>query len=359
MFFNKPNIILFLDRNKLTVYESGGKQSLEIPPSISSFLTILNPEEYRKVLAEFLQSFNFNKEKAVLILAKNITFAKKIDNNEDFLAQKESFFHKVPLDEILLAKVKINYGDTVGLITGSAGMFEPVVEEAKKNGLEIVSVVPAIVYENLNTAEELTEETASQVLNNNELLEQANFKSEVTKQEEKNLELEKTSDPKVNKQFWYKSKRNRVLLIVTVLLFFTAGSLTVYSLRSYLPFLKPQQTRAVVQSAEPSPTASASAEVNFISKQDLKIEIYNGTGIANQAAKVKASLLKLGFNNIDTANVEGTGDKDTIFLSKLTVDAQSRNEILNELKKTFSNVALGSSPVSSKYDIEITTGKLK
>ena len=359
MFFDKLRIILFLDRNKLTIFESGKREELDIPKSISSFLTIIDSDGYEKLLADFFVSFHFNKQKAILILSKDIIFAKKINNTEDSTIEEKSFFSKVPLEEATLVQATVNYGDSIGLFAGSNEMFEPLMRIAEKNGLEIISVIPAIIYENLTTSEDLNVEVASQILNNEDLFEEVNFLKQPIKQEE-NQSGTKDNNISADKPIWYQSKKNRVMIATTIIMFLTAGGLTTYAFRSYLPFAKqPQQTSLPVEAVIPLTEASSSAQINYTAKENLKIEIYNGTGTAGLAARVRVSLVKLGFNNIETADVEGTGDKDTIFLSKTTVRDEFKTEILDVLNKTFRNVSQATSSGSTKFDIEITTGALK
>jgi hypothetical protein len=99
---------------------------------------------------------------------------------------------------------------------------------------------------------------------------------------------------------------------------------------------------------EPTPT------VVQLDKKELDIKVLNGTGISGLAAKVKTSLEKLGYTNIETSNADSKDYEVTEVRFSSKVSQEVRDEIIRELEKSFESVkAVGDSKSS---DIEIITG---
>ncbi len=106
-------------------------------------------------------------------------------------------------------------------------------------------------------------------------------------------------------------------------------------------------------SATPTPEAGTSAQA----KEDLQIQILNGSGVVGQAAKVKDMLAKQGFKNIKTSNSDEDNVEITKVLFALDVPKSIRAEIKKTLEEVFSQVEEDDLGKDEKnLDIQITTG---
>lgn len=118
---------------------------------------------------------------------------------------------------------------------------------------------------------------------------------------------------------------------------------------------------AVVPIEEPTPinspvsTASPSSVVN---KEEVKIQVQNGTGIVGEAAYLQTLLKGLGYTNITVGNSANQNETNTkvSFSSSLSNDVV--NEITNKLNSTYQSVTKTSSG-STTYDVVIITGLRK
>ena len=105
-----------------------------------------------------------------------------------------------------------------------------------------------------------------------------------------------------------------------------------------------------------TPTASPSAKVD-VSKFD--VAIYNGSGIAGEAGKVKTLLEDAGFSVTSTGNAATYDYTKTIIKAKSTVDATVLKMVKDALSKSYvvgDNQTLSS---SSTTDIQIVVGSSK
>jgi hypothetical protein len=107
---------------------------------------------------------------------------------------------------------------------------------------------------------------------------------------------------------------------------------------------------------EKTESATNSSAINPKSKNDLKIKIFNGTGKVGEAGKIKDELSALGYENLETGNLDlQNATQSSVFFSKV-VSETVKNEISSALKKFYSSVG-DSSTSSGSFDIEIITGK--
>lgn len=111
-----------------------------------------------------------------------------------------------------------------------------------------------------------------------------------------------------------------------------------------------------VASAAPTATASPSASVD-ISK--LSVAVFNGSGTAGEAGKVKTLLEKAGFTVSSTGNAATYDYTKTIIKAKSTVDAVTLKKVSDAISGAYvvgDNQTLSS---SSTTDIQVVVGSSK
>lgn len=119
------------------------------------------------------------------------------------------------------------------------------------------------------------------------------------------------------------------------------------------PTPTPSETPIIMETPEPTATASPAAEVKL---STYKVQILNGSGKIGEANKAKALLEKEGFVVGSTANAASFDFTDTIIKAKATVAESVVNTAKDALSKTYS-VKIGDTlPASSAYDIVVTVG---
>lgn len=116
----------------------------------------------------------------------------------------------------------------------------------------------------------------------------------------------------------------------------------------------PQATLAPLTTATPTPVSTSSAN---ISKFD--VAVFNGSGTAGEAGKVKDILVAAGFTVTSTGNAATYDYTKTIIKAKSTVDASVVQKLKDALSKAYvvgDNQTLSSSATT---DIQVVVGSSK
>lgn len=156
---------------------------------------------------------------------------------------------------------------------------------------------------------------------------------------------DRKKQPKVNK---------KILLTAVIIILIVLGG--IFLLREpkleVEPLSEPEISEVQVQEPTPTPTSTQ------INKEDIKIQVLNGTGIAKAAAFLQEELNKLGYSNVDVGNVgEAKFSKTEITYSR-SVDEQVRDEINEKLEELYQDVIVKESSLE-EYDIKIIAGLRK
>ncbi|HEX6977617.1 MAG TPA: LytR C-terminal domain-containing protein [Patescibacteria group bacterium] len=109
------------------------------------------------------------------------------------------------------------------------------------------------------------------------------------------------------------------------------------------------------QTVEPTPTATPAS----VTKDEIKIQVLNGTGIAGEAAYLVNQLKPLGYTSTTTGNSDtssATATKVT-FATKISSDVVT--EITSQLKSIYQSVETDTSSSLTSTDIQIITGLRK
>ena len=115
-----------------------------------------------------------------------------------------------------------------------------------------------------------------------------------------------------------------------------------------------QKEQVALENQSPTPT-----EKPKIAKEDVKIQILNGTGTPGQAGTAAKALEKAGFksDNIKSDNADDTDHKTTTISAKENFQ-DIAEEIKDALASDFDNVEVDSSSLDdgNEYDVIVTTG---
>lgn len=107
----------------------------------------------------------------------------------------------------------------------------------------------------------------------------------------------------------------------------------------------------IEDNATPSPVASSEP----VKKEDVSIEIQNGTGITGEAAYLQTKLKALGYTDIKVGNASLTDNTETTVTFSKTLSQTVQDEIKTELEKIYKDVNVKTSS-TQKSDVIIVTG---
>ena len=145
------------------------------------------------------------------------------------------------------------------------------------------------------------------------------------------------------------SKAGLIILIVVALLGIGIFFLTK---RAGEKEIAPTETPTVTSS--PSPSASAEP----IDREEVTIEVQNGTGISGEAAYLQGQLRSLGYTDITVGNASSADNEATTVTFKTGLNQGVVDELTAKLKEIYQTVSVKSSSTQTK-DVVVVTGLRK
>ena len=115
---------------------------------------------------------------------------------------------------------------------------------------------------------------------------------------------------------------------------------------------------AGVQTVEPQALVEPTATPAPVDKENIKIQILNGTGIPGEASYLQGKLRTLGYTDVVAANAEDQDYTGTQVTFSSSVPEEVVDEITTELKDIYETVTTKTGSTTS-YDIIIITGLQK
>jgi hypothetical protein len=167
-------------------------------------------------------------------------------------------------------------------------------------------------------------------------------------------------DEEVELEYSEKSQGLMWIIVLTALLVgaLAGGFITYFSGLSRLD--APAATPTPMAAATPAspdgePTPASQSELK---REDVKVQILNGSGVSGAAGKAKAALEKLGYKDVQTGN-SPTSDVAETEISILKAKENYLDLVKKDLEDSDYTVAKSTKtlPTSSKFDVVITLGK--
>jgi hypothetical protein len=151
-----------------------------------------------------------------------------------------------------------------------------------------------------------------------------------------------------------KAKNKKVIAIVLIIAAIVLIGGGAYFLLSSPPEeSQPSPTPRPV--ATPAQTPMATEIPDDINREDVKIDVQNGTGIEGEATFLKDELNALGYTNVEVGNASKQDNTATIITYSKDVDEAVKLEITALCEQEYSSVKeVSGSP--GAFDVEIITG---
>lgn len=219
------------------------------------------------------------------------------------------------------------------------------------------------------TPDETPQETVEEkveVKTDNEIIEETK-----EEKEEKAVREEKTVEDKAREVASQKRKEEELepldyqekssglmwIIVLTALLVgaLAGGFITYFSGLSRLQNPLPTATPMVTQ--QPQATTTPAPADTTLKREDLKVQVLNGSGVSGAAGKAKAALEKLGYKDVQTGNAP-TSDVAETEISILKAKESYLDMLKKDLEGSYTVSATTKTlPTSSKFDVVITLGK--
>lgn len=146
-----------------------------------------------------------------------------------------------------------------------------------------------------------------------------------------------------------KKPRNKLLLIVPiVLVIIGAAGWYIFSEPTIEEEITPTPT-PYSENETPTPTQEP------IARNEVKIQILNGTGISGAAGDLEEELNNLGYSEIEVGNASSKNYETTEVTFNEKFPQSVRDEIVSKLEELYDDVDVGKD-AAGEYDVEIITG---
>jgi hypothetical protein len=283
-----------------------------------------------------------------MVLSKDILFEKTIPNAtaEIEATETQKYLKKIPYDEKDIVTKKLKDEQNTYLVSTYKDFYQSIKYILEKFGWVIEQVVPVTMFEDFDSDKTFDYAEVNLILSNRDMLKVGDMTSEEDTVRPSRMEQVKNTKEGVF------TKHNIFLLVgiaaVCGGIFFAILYFNILSLPSSLPgFAEPTPT--------PMPTSTPTPTPEF-DKASLSVSVLNGTGTPGQAGQVKDIMSDIGYATIQTGNAESSDNTTTTVAFSSKVPKNIQEEIVTELKKTFSQVT-SSTDNSATTDIVITTGE--
>ncbi len=356
MFLKKKTIIAYSTDASLFIHTANGLQKeIKYPTKFISDKTVENKEEFINFLRDQLNSLITASNSILLVLGKGIFFQESIRNDESNQEEKiKKFYESLPLsqNDRLIKSVKTDH-KTYIVVTSKH--LVNCLESAFGRRKTLKAIVPLSLFTD-NVEDTLSEDLIKLILEEEDLYELCNFTSvrmEESAFEDTNSSSEDDSTPPTSVVIHSSSINYGGVFF---LLFFIGSILTVVFGGGYYLLQRIEQKDVSSVTYTPSPTPTPSPIT--LAKEELTMRILNGTGIPQQASKVKKALEEKGYKKIETDNADDTNQEETLVTFSSRISEEAEKEIMDVLESIFSTV-VKEKDSNTDLDILIITGSEK
>lgn len=413
LFFGTKKAIAYLTSNKLILFSNKGEkdEEVDLPTEVVVKGNVVDKDRFEDLVISLLAKSDLGKQKVVLVLSKELLLETTITPDANADAESEKFFSSTKIPAEKLSKNVYQFEKEVKLIAVNKSLYLAVKDVFERIGWKVVSVVPITLFNGKSEKAELEAADIKEIAGDANTIQHGNFltdedsvaakekatESETKEPEEvkvdtpapapvesapvkksKNVKTEEIKaeseaketpvaepEPQPSAQSTPKAPKSgngssklKLFLYTLSIAFLVAGGILAFATFGIANnpltgiFTSVSPTPSVVPTVTPTPIEDVS-----VKKEEVKVQILNGTGKAGQATTVKNLLVDLGYSDIETGNAKSSDATDTTVVFYENTTQAIRDEIEKELKGSFSSVIARRDPSPSNYDVSITTGE--
>ncbi len=357
--FSDPKILL-ITKNGIQLYQDPKNPvQMDFAPDTVKNLEIIDQAKFAQALGQFFERNKPSTDKVILVLADSILFEKEIANApQNVLApQIQTFLDEVPIEEEKKAFFTIPQSEKQLTIATNKQFFELTQDVLTAQKIGILHAVPSTFYI-AKISGTIDAATIQKIASDKNILKNVDFLSLPSTQNSTANAVNNTDMPAP-------AKGHKTLLAVLGILliaFSAVLTLTAFGIIKN-PFLNKAEIKPdSAQESQPNGISNENvpAEIASVPKENLKIQVLNGSATEGQASKIKKRLEALGFTNIETGNSQTTNNIQTTVSYSENVDESTKALLQSELETILLEVKVeGDSKINPDYDILIITGKDK
>lgn len=370
-------IVVFLSQNSLVFYKTKRKEFLRLvfPPEISSYQEILNEKKFEDLISSFLAQFTKKEKKdVIMILSSNLVYSKVISRikSREKEESEEEFIKSLPLVKSHVIIKTVPMGKDEIIFATNRNFYESVVNIFTNNGFKVPVVASVTLFTNSPINNELSENLLNEIRKESKALEVGNFLSlknemeaveKISEEDEENEEDEELKAHQSIKQY--------LTLVISVAILMGAVSYTLISLGIIKNLLGEKSNISATASAilsitpsfvTPAITSEIEKSLNstsvsaLLTRETVKIQILNGSGIEGQASSLRSRFLDEGYRKIELGNSDEIKEITIIEFAK-GVPLEMQDDVIKIVEKTLPKPDVFKDQTIENFDIIITTGR--
>lgn len=333
-------IAILIDNKSIELIVSDRSKKLELPSNVLKNQEIIDTRKYSGLITNFFNKNNLVDEEVIILLLQEVLYEKKIPVTTPQQEEKEilNFLNTIPFENNKISFLKIPEDGTETIIATNKDLYTYLLDVCSEMKLKVEAVFPIKALGEIDK-NAVNWKVIPQRLDKLENSSPFNFLNEP--------------------QEYISQGGFKKYLIISLIILLIAGLIIVgiYLLRLRENQKNTKQPTGIATS-NITPVPETTSSGTLVAKNQLSIEVLNGTGTPGLASDIRDQLLKLGYTIIETGNFEGTSSADTRISFTNDVSSDNQNEIINLLKKTFSNV-ISSESSQLNFNAIIITGQKK
>lgn len=353
--FDKTPILL-LSSSSLQLLKKDGIVTAQFPDNAVKHQEVVGLKELRSAIIAALHTEP--PHETTLFLADDIVYSKLISVDSASGDQEGEFYTQVPISSANLVRISSSSQSGKKIISAaSKSMYGAVLQILESGGWKVKYVVPAGLFLSDGAVpgfSVLKKHSKKKLLEKyNFLQDQKSAVMEKEPEEDENALLDED-----NEIFWTKKNKIQVGVLVTMLVCLFAFVGWYFFIRK-VPDEKLNQaliTPTPMSTLSVTPEITASQSSAITPKEDVTIQILNGSGTPGQATKAQAALESDSFTNIEIGDAQNAAATSTIIVFTDSVSEVYRTEIVNSMKQIFVSVEEEIIPQTDGFDVLITTG---
>lgn len=346
---------IFVDRTSLSIAGGDLKSSLTIPvPStVVQDMEVINEEELARLITEPIEKNKLKPASYIICFAASCTFQKEIPEKTleaDIKKIHEEFDENIPFNRIL-SKV-FTQAKAAKVIGINKDLATAIIKALALKNWSVDAIVPSYALYG-DQAVTFSTQVSEQLIKHYSSLQQVSFSLETD--EAASADADETAFTEEHQ----KPKSNRMFILVGIFVFLILILIMVYMLQQRNNENKardvtaPAPTQIAAPMSPPTETP-VPTETELIPKDEIAIQVLNGSGIPGEADRVKDRLAEADFTNIQTGNAPTQESEDTSIVVKPSVPRAYREEISTMIKSLGFTVSLREN-AEIEQDVLITT----
>lgn len=345
--------ILFVGR--ADIYYYGGNihapLSFQLPHTIYQDMEIIDIEQFTQFVNTFIQKNKIQSCSMIIFFSSKTCFIKDFQTNlspQEEEVQKNVFIENIPFDKVVSRLYKLKK-DANTLVAVNSELILTLKDIFTKLNFIIEGLIPSFVLFgdqerefNIDTAQHIVKHFSSLPKMGFSLIKQESI---ALKEEQEEFNFEKPQETKT--RLYVMVGLFAMLMLVLFYMLFTLAKKP----KNKPIIIQPSPpVSIIVQKLTPTTPQIPSPIENTAPKNQISIQILNGSGVPGQANALKEKLNEAGYTTISTGNAQTQESATTLVVIKPTVQIYHRNEIDNIVRSLGFKSALNQ---NSEIDVDV------